>query len=96
MASLKSGESYPGSWKVAFDISGPAAYLWMTFFSVCSILFKSVADYNLDQGDRYVKTPISRRKVMSKHFQLSNVALIPYFSSLVRFSTVITSKRTSI
>lgn len=63
-----------------------------TFFPLCSVLFESVADYNLDQGDRYMKTTISKRKVMSKYLQLSNVSIISYFSSLVRFSTPITSK----
>lgn len=68
----------------------------MTFFSLCSVLFESVADCNHDQGDRYMKTTIGRRKVISKYFQLSNVALISYFSSLMRFSMAITFKSITI
>lgn len=58
----------------------------MTFFSLYLVFCVSVADYNLDQGDGYVKIAVSRRKGMSKYFQLSNAALISYFSLLVKFS----------
>lgn len=62
------------------------------FFPLSSVFSVSVAGYNLGQGDRYVNTTVSRRKMISNYFQLSKVALISYFSSLVRFSIPITSK----